>query len=146
MSHTQWKKAHLGAQNDAWFIVIGEAPAANNDHPRHDADRTAIARVFDEVECRRLVACWNALVDLPQDALDGGWTRAGLEAYGLQMKAERDALRAVNAELVEALEGLDEAYCRSGSPLDRAARNEDRRRLIAARAALTKAKELKGTE
>jgi hypothetical protein len=45
---------------------------------------------------RRLAACWNALEDLSQDALDGGWTRAGLEAYGLEMTAQRD-------ELLEAL-------------------------------------------
>jgi hypothetical protein len=36
----------------------------------------------------------SANEDLPQDALDGGWTRAGLEAYGLQMKAQRDELLA----------------------------------------------------
>jgi hypothetical protein len=60
-----------------------------------------------EANARRLVACWNALEDLPQDALDGGWTRAGLEAYGLQMKAERDRLSAINAELIEALKLAD---------------------------------------
>ena len=42
----------------------------------------------------RIVACWNALADLPQDALDGGWTRAGLEAYGLRMAVQRDELLA----------------------------------------------------
>jgi hypothetical protein len=42
----------------------------------------------------RLTACWNALSDLSQDALYGGWTRAGLEAYGNQMKAQRDELLA----------------------------------------------------
>jgi hypothetical protein len=62
------------------------------------------AAVYTDDDARRLVACWNALEDLPQDALDGGWTRAGLEAYGLQMKAERDRLSAINAELLEALE------------------------------------------
>jgi hypothetical protein len=61
-------------------------------------------RVNSLANARRLVTCWNALIDLPQDTLDGGWTRAGLEAYGLQMKAEADSLRAVNAELLEALE------------------------------------------
>jgi hypothetical protein len=51
-----------------------------------------------DANARRLVACWNALIDLPQDALDGGWTRAGLEAYGLQMKAQRDELLAALKE------------------------------------------------
>jgi hypothetical protein len=43
-------------------------------------------------------------------------------------------------ELEEALRGLDEAYCRAGSPLTREERFEDRKRLIAARAALSKAR------
>ena len=41
------------------------------------------------------------------------------------------------AELIEAMEGLDEAYCRAGPQLTRDERMEDRKRLIAARAALT---------
>ncbi len=38
--------------------------------------------------------------------------------------------------LEDALRGLDEAYCRAGSPLTKAERHEDRMRLIAARASL----------
>lgn len=41
-------------------------------------------------------------------------------------------------ECVDALRSLDEAYCRAGSPLTRDERAEDRKRLIAARAALQK--------
>ncbi len=41
--------------------------------------------------------------------------------------------------LLEALRALDEAYCRAGSPLTKAERDEDRRRLVAARAAIAKA-------
>lgn len=48
-------------------------------------------------------------------------------------------LLAINAELVEALKGLDEAYCRAGLHLTRNERNQDRNRLIIARAALAKA-------
>jgi hypothetical protein len=40
------------------------------------------------------------------------------------------------AELEAALKGLDEAYCRAGPNLTREERAEDRRRLIAARAAM----------
>ncbi|CAM3930338.1 hypothetical protein [Delftia tsuruhatensis] len=47
-----------------------------------------------------------------------------------QLVEQRDALAA-------ALAGLDEAYCRAGTPLSRDERTEDRKRLIAARAALT---------
>ena len=43
---------------------------------------------------KRMADCWNALSDLSQDALDGGWTRAGLEAYGNRMKSQRDELLA----------------------------------------------------
>ena len=46
-----------------------------------------------------------------------------------QLVEQRDALAA-------ALAGLDEAYCRADAPLSRNERAEDRKRLIAARAAL----------
>lgn len=50
------------------------------------------------------------------------------------------AARAAVAELIEALGGLEQAYCRAGSPLNRDERMEDRKRLIAARAALARVK------
>lgn len=55
---------------------------------------------------------------------------------------ERDAnarLVAAAPDLLEALKGLDEAYCRAGSPLTKEERQEDRMRLIKARAAIAKA-------
>ena len=48
-------------------------------------------------------------------------------------------LIAAAPELLEALIGLDEAYCRAGEKLTRDERTEDRKRLIAARAAIAKA-------
>ena len=42
--------------------------------------------------------------------------------------------------LIEALDGLDQAYCRAGPQLTRDERMEDRKRLIAARAALARVK------
>lgn len=52
---------HIGAQNDALYIISGERPAAaGNDYPRHDADRTCVALVYDEAEARRLVAPMTA--------------------------------------------------------------------------------------
>lgn len=48
-------------------------------------------------------------------------------------------LIAAAPDLLEALKGLDEAYCRAGAELTKEERHEDRLRLIAARAAITKA-------
>jgi hypothetical protein len=53
--------------------------------------------------------------------------------------AEANArLIAAAPELLEALKGLDEAYCRAGT-LSKSERLEDRKRLMAARAAIAKA-------
>lgn len=56
-----------------------------------------------EANARRLVSCWNALDGLSQDALDGGWNFKDADAYTVRIEKERDSLRAVNAELLEAL-------------------------------------------
>lgn len=48
--------------------------------------------------------------------------------------------RAAVASIIAAMEGLDEAYCRAGPQLTRYERMEDRKRLIAARAALARVK------
>lgn len=50
---------HIGAQNDALFIIYGERPALNNDYPRHDADRTCVAKIYDEALARALVDAAN---------------------------------------------------------------------------------------
>ena len=50
-------------------------------------------------------------------------------------------LIAAAPELLEALEGLVEAYCRAGAPLTREERAEDRKRFFAACAAIAKATE-----
>lgn len=72
--------------------------------------------------------------DLPQRANAALIAEAGnvFHETGLtprQLVEQRDAL-------ATALAGLDEAYCRAGAPLSRDERAEDRKRLIAARAAL----------
>ena len=70
---------------------------------------------------------------------------AVLEAFQAQWDKEHTEelirLRQTNQELVEALEGLDEAYCRAGSPLNKQERHEDRMRLIVARRVIAKHKE-----
>ncbi|HEU4817709.1 hypothetical protein [Janthinobacterium sp.] len=67
----------------------------------------AIAVVIDfknapgmrEANARRMVACWNALDGLHDDAVGGGWTAAGMNAYakGLEEKLRmaRDMLLAI---------------------------------------------------
>lgn len=61
-----------------------------------------------------------------------------LDADGFSGEANARLIAAA-PELLEALIGLDEAYCRAGEKLTRDERTEDRKRLIAARAAIAKA-------
>jgi len=50
----------VGAQNDQWFIVFGDNPAQSNDYPNHEADRTPVAKVYDEALARTLCEYANA--------------------------------------------------------------------------------------
>jgi len=92
--HTHGK---LIARSFSIYAEDGKTPVAdtclNNSVAGHDV-----------ANARRLAACWNALEDLSQDALDGGWTRAGLEAYGNRMKAQRDSLQAALETFMERVE------------------------------------------
>ena len=48
---------------------------------------------------RRIVACVNACAGLPNDALDGGWTAAGLSEYAKRLEQQRDELLAAAKNL-----------------------------------------------
>jgi len=63
------------------------------------------------------------------------------KVYGQEHLADaQSALDAAGApDLLAALQGLDEAYCRAGAPTTQQERHEDRLRLMAARAAIAKA-------
>ena len=67
------------------------------------------------------------------------WLRPVIARFATGVRPADTRLMAAAPELLEALRGLDEAYCRSGENLTREERAEDRRRLIAARAAIAKA-------
>jgi hypothetical protein len=57
-----------------------------------------------EANAHRLVACWNALDGLHDDALGGGWTAAGMNAYA---KGLEEKLR-VTRDLLLAIKKLDD--------------------------------------
>ena len=66
--------------------------------------------IKDVANARRLVAAWNACDGLPTETLEivGGLSDV-LRAKFDSTKAERDSLRAVNAELLEALKTYQRA-------------------------------------
>ena len=69
----------------------------------------------------------------------GGFDRSDPEQ--LAEALSNASLIAAAPELLEALKGLAEAYCRAGAPLTREERAEDRKRFFAAIAAIAKATE-----
>ena len=85
---------HPNTDGTAWGWVDLNPPGSMRQASPDGVQITWSKGCRSEANARRLVACWNALVDLPQSALDGGWTRAGLEAYGLRLEAQRDELLA----------------------------------------------------
>ena len=54
-----------------------------------------------EANAQRLVACWNALDGLPDDALDGGWNVRSMSAYAKGLEGKLAAARALLAEAVK---------------------------------------------
>lgn len=79
-----------------------------------------------EANAHRIVTCVNACEGLPQDALDGGWTAAGISAYA--SKLERH-----NAELLEALQMMVKQFTKTPSSL------RDSEARVKAHAAITRA-------
>jgi hypothetical protein len=56
----------------------------------------------DEANARRIVACVNALEGLNDDALIGGWSFRGSEAYSKGLEQQRDELLEALAEFLAA--------------------------------------------
>jgi hypothetical protein len=81
-----------------------------------------------EANARRIVACVNACDGLPQDALDGGWTAAGMSAYASRLERH-------NADLIEALQMIADVLERVGDTRP----HKDGQYIDAAREAIAKA-------
>lgn len=54
-----------------------------------------------EANAKRMVACWNALDGLHDDALGGGWTAAGMNFYSKGLESKLAAAQALLAEAVK---------------------------------------------
>ena len=54
-----------------------------------------------EANAKRLVNCWNALDGLSDDALGGGWTAAGMNAYAKGLEEKLAVARLLLAEAVK---------------------------------------------
>jgi len=95
-------------------------------------------------DAERIVACINACAGLPQDALDGGWTAAGISQYAKKLEQQRDELLAA---LVNLLNVSDEppdsnCSCHISPPCNDCVDNGGMREVIqGARSAIAKAKQ-----
>jgi hypothetical protein len=93
--------------------------------------RSIIVRLFDDNanELRRLHEENESLLAANRDSTN----------HFDALMADHKKLHEVNAELLEALQGLDEAYCRSHTGLTKEERQEDHMRSLKAQKAILKA-------
>ena len=85
-----------GEDNDGWYL---ESLSAKEKLGHGDQ----IAYCLSEDDARRISAVLNACIDLPDEALAGGWTAKGMIAYAKSLEQK-------NAELLEALQTLDSLW------------------------------------
>lgn len=97
-----------GEDNDGWCL---ESLSAKEKLGHGDQ----IAYCLSEDDARRISACLNACNDLPDEALDGGWTAKGIGCYAKSLERQIEALKADQAELLEAL-GYCEGWFATHSP------------------------------
>ena len=97
-----------GEDRDGWFLE-SESVKAKLGH----GDQIAYA--LNEDDARRISACLNACNGLPDEALDGGWTAKGIGGYAKSLERQIEALKADQAELLEAL-GYCEGWFATHSP------------------------------
>lgn len=84
-----WRCSEVG-RDDAVFDQYGELIADNL--------QTNVAR--------RIKFCVNACAELPQDALDGGWSALGMSRYVRNIEKQRDELLAALQESTGILEAF----------------------------------------
>lgn len=96
-----------GEDNDGWYL---ESLSAKEKLGHGDQ----IAYCLSENDARRISACLNACNDLPDEALDGGWTAKGIGGYAISLERQIEALKADQAELLEALKALVNDFGRDG--------------------------------
>lgn len=166
MNHTQGKPQCCGSvRGDGWGRPHQCARSGTLEHEGKLYCKThhpPTVKAKDEERSARWRAEWAAeKAASEKKSAEAAEIKSKAAEYDA-IKAERDALRAVNAELVEALEGLVEAeesmratYTREWgkTPEDEDHYGHEQwagefllERADAARAALAKAKDLKGTE
>ena len=88
-----------GEDNDGWYL---ESLSAKEKLGHGDQ----IAYCLSEDDARRISACLNACNGLPDEALDGGWTAKGMIGHAKSLERKIEALKASNAELLEALKAI----------------------------------------
>ena len=93
--HTQGPYDY-GEDRDGWFLE--SIPRREKFGRGHQ-----IAYCLKEADARRISAVLNACIDLPDEALAGGWTAKGMIAYAKSLEQK-------NAELLEALQTLDSLW------------------------------------
>ena len=96
-----------GEDNDGWYLESLSA----KEKLGHGGE---IAYCLSKNDARRISACLNACNDLPDEALDGGWTAKGVGCYAKSLERQIEALKADQAELLEALEALVNDFGRDG--------------------------------
>lgn len=84
--------------------------ATRDDDAIFDIHCDMIADCLSPEYARRIVACVNACAELPQDALDGGWTALGMSRHARNVERQRDELLALVAAFHRKLETYRNVY------------------------------------
>ena len=73
-----------------------------------DSDR------LEEIKAEYAEKCRRACEGLPDGAIDGGWTAAGMSAYAKQLEVEIERLRAVKSAPIGYITAAELSRCAAG--------------------------------